>query len=156
MDVEIGQQRMFGKIKRGYGKVRNAVKAVTTLPLNIVKSIKDISKKMDEADDERRKKYMTEPGFRKKVFRNMKLALMYQGVASANLALLPITIFARHASKQKNARIRNELYSEIMTEIKICDEKINDATGNDKYKLMRLKNKLENEAVRVRYNSKYI
>jgi F0F1-type ATP synthase assembly protein I len=62
--------------------------------------------------------------------------------------------------KKKTLRIRNELAAELDTEIKVCEEKINDANADqnqkEKYKLMRLRDKLVAERTRVRTNSKYI
>ena len=103
---------------------------------------------------------MVEPGFRKKAFRNLKLALLYGGAAKARLAFVPVVALCRHFSKKKDRRIRNELLNEIKTELKICDEKINDASAagdnKEKYQLMRIRSKLEAERLRVRTNSKYI
>lgn len=160
MDSQVKQMKLFGKIKQTATAVGNAGKAVVTLPLNIVNSIKEIGKKFDEADDERRKRYITEPGFRKKIFRNMKLALMYSTATSISLASLPVLWAARHASKEKNRRMREECYRELETEISICEEKINDANAagdnKEKYRLMRIRDKLKAEALRVRTNSRYI
>ena len=76
------------------------------------------------------------------------------------LALLPVTAVFRHLSKEKDRRIRNELLSQLDTEIKICEEKINDANSEgskkQKYQLMRIKAKLERERLRVKTNSRYI
>ena len=56
--------------------------------------------------------------------------------------------------------MRNELARELDTEIKVCDEKINDANANndtkEKYRLMRIRDQLASERVRVRTNSRYI
>lgn len=157
MDMEVKQQKLMGKAKHNATKLGNAAKAVTRIPKNISDSIKEIGRKIDAADDERRKQYMTEPGFRKKVFRNLKLSLMYTTALSARLSLLPVLLVARHASKQKDRRIRNECHRELLTEIKICDEKINDANAAgdnaEKYRLMRIRDQLEAEAIRVRANS---
>jgi len=115
---------------------------------------------MDEARNDKRKEYMKAPGYRKKIFRNLKLALTYGTAAQISLALVPVTAFFRHLSKQTDRRLRNELMSELDVEIKVCDEKINDANGagdnKEKYKLMRIKAELERERLRVRTNSKYI
>lgn len=144
-------------------EVKNAVKAVkkavTVIPDSISKKFKDTIKEWDEADDEKRKQYMAQPGFRKKYFRNLKLALMYGATASVNPLLLPIAFMGRHMSKEKNKRIRNEYVHEIMTEIKVCDEKIQDAQYNgdkaEKYKLYRIKGQLEQQLYRVKMNSRY-
>lgn len=140
--------------------VRNAAKAVTAIPLNVLKSMKSQVKSLDELDDERRKKYMTEPGFRKKAFRNLKIAILYGTAANIKLALVPTVAMCRHFSKKKNLRIRNELIRELQTDIKVCEEKIADANAagdtKEKYRLMRIKDKLDAELVRVKTNSKYV
>lgn len=160
MDMQVAQQKKFGELKRAGVKVANAAKAVAALPMDIANSIKDIAHKLDDADDARRKKYMTEPGFRKKIFRNMKLSLLYASALSTRLSLFPVVLVARHASKQKDRRIRNECFRELRTEIRICEEKINDANtagdNKEKYRLMRIRDQLEAEAIRVRTNSKAI
>ena len=103
---------------------------------------------------------MTEPGFRKKALRNLKLAMLYGSAAKIKLSLIPVVAITRHFSKMKDTRIRNELARELMTEIKVCDEKIQDANANgdhkEKYRLMRIKDKLHAEYVRVMVNSKYV
>jgi hypothetical protein len=111
-------------------------------------------------DDERRKNYMTEPGFRKKAFRNLRLAILYGGAAYTKLSFIPIVMLGRHFSKEKNKRMRFELIRELETEIKVCEEKINDANANEdkteKYRLMRIRDRLNAELTRVQTNSKYI
>lgn len=160
MDIEKKQYRSMAKAKRRGQELKNAGKAVTNLPRNIINSIKRTIKGVEEADDERRKNYFTEPGYRKKIFRDSKLALLYGGVAKAKLSALPIVLLARHASKQKDRRIRTELMRELETEIKIADEKINDAAANGdqkaKYQMMRYRDQMKAELVRVKTNSKYI
>ena len=160
MDAEVKQRKKMSEAKQKGQEVKNAAKAVAQLPMNVVNDIKDQVKKIDEADSTKRKKYMVEPGFRKKALRNLKLAITYGNAAKIKLSLVPVVALTRHWSKQKDRRVRNELISELQTEIKICDEKINDAgaagDNNQKYELMRLRNKLENERTRVLFNSKHI
>lgn len=160
MDAEVKQGKVRAAAKQKGQEVRNAVKAVTKLPANIMDDIKAQIAKIDKADDDRRMKYMSEPGFRKKAIRNMRLSLLYGGAAKAKLSLVPVVMVCRHFSKQKDVRIRNQLVKDLETEIKICEEKINDASSNgdnqEKYKLMRIKSSLESEKVRVRVNSKYV
>ena len=159
-DAEVKQMKKMGEKELKGQERKNALKAFAQLPKNIKKKKKKQIHKVDEKDDERRIKYMTEPGFRKKAFRNLKLAIMYGSAAQIKLAFVPITALTRHFSKEKDRRIRNELLNKLETEIKICDEKINDANSegdkNEKYQLMRIKAKLERERLRVRTNSRYI
>ena len=160
MDAEAKQMALFGKVARTGQDVVNAGKAVMALPMNVVKEIKKVSDDLDKADDNRRKAFMTDPGFRKKSFHNLKMAIMYGTAVQINLALLPILLIIRHFSKDKDIRIRNELIREIETEIKVCEEKITDASSagdnKEKYRLIRIKEKLLAELARVKSNSKYV
>lgn len=141
-------------------KLRNAGKASTSGIRGEYNSGKSFIQKMDKADENRRKKFMLKPGYRHKIFRNFKHALMYGTVAKLNIFWTPYLMVLRHFSKEKDRRIRNELIRELDTEIKICEEKISDANSNgdqqEKYKLMRIKDKLVAEKQRVEVNSKYI
>lgn len=141
-------------------KLKNAGKALSAQPKEWEKSSKNLADKIGKWDIKRRKEFFLKPGFRHKIFRNMKLALMYGGAAKFKPASIPFFMLMRHFSKEKDRRIRNELTRELSTEIKICEEKINDANSNgdqqEKYKLMRLKEKLLAEKHRVQLNSKYI
>ena len=160
MNQEAKQMKKASMRQRKGQDIKNAVKAVTKIPLNVVNDIKKQIRKLDEADSERRKNYMTEPGFRKKAFRNLKLAIMYGTAANVKLSLIPALQICRHFSKEKNIRVRNELARELSTEIKVCEEKINDANAAgdnaEKYRLIRLKDQLNAEMVRTMANSKYV
>ena len=111
-------------------------------------------------DDARRKEYLMKPGFFKVILSKFKNALLYYGAASAGIAYIPVAMVARRFSKLKSKRMRNELVRELETEIKICDQKIDDAKAKEDkqetYRLMRIRDKLENDKLRVRTNSKYI
>lgn len=159
-DKEVQQRKKIAAAKQKGQETKNAAKAVSKLSQNVINEIKDQIKIIDDKDDDRRKKYFTAPGFRKKAFKNLQLAALYGTTAHIKLAYLPVVAFIRHLSKSKDRRIRNELLMELETEIKITDEKIQDATNagdnTQKYQLMRIKSKLEAERIRVRTNSKYI
>lgn len=159
-DREVKQSKKRAINQQKGQETKNAIKAVSKLSQNVINDIKEQIKIIDDKDDDRRKKYLTTPGFRKKAFKNLQLAALYGTTAQINLAYLPITAFIRHLSKTKDRRIRNEVLMELETEIKITDEKIQDATNagdnTQKYQLMRIKSKLEAERIRVRTNSKYI
>ena len=160
MDKEVEHYKKKAERGRKNQSIKNAAKAVAAIPEDTVKSIQNVVSEWDKADDDRRKKYILKPGFRKKIFHNLKLALMYGAVGTCNLLLVPALAVIRHFSKIKDRRIRNELIREVETEIKITDEKISDANSNNdtdkKYKLMRIKSKLEEELARIKSNSKYI
>ena len=160
MDKEAKFLKKSADSQRKGLEVKNAVKAVTSIPKHIVDSIKNTIADWDKMDDDRRKNYIIKPGFRKKAFRNLKLAVMYGAAAKVKLSLVPVVFMARHFSKKKDIRIRKELARELDTNIKVCEAKIEDAAaaGNntEKYELMRIKSDLEKEAIRVKSNSKYV
>lgn len=160
MDKESKYYKKAAKAKAAGEEIKGAAKAATAIPKHIKDNIDDAIEEWDEMDEDRRRKYMIKPGFRKKIFRNLKLALMYGATTSVSVLLLPVTMIARHYSKQKDRRVRNQLAKEIETEIEVCKEKINDASAQgdnkQKYQLMRIKSKLEQERTRVLFNSKYI
>jgi hypothetical protein len=69
-------------------------------------------------------------------------------------------MMARHFSKKKNISMMNELARELNTEIKVTEAKIEDANANEdkteKYRLMRIRDRLEAELTRVQTNSQYV
>lgn len=160
MDREAKFMKRRAKAKETGEEIKGAVKAVGAIPASIKKDIDTTIQEWDNADEERRRKYMTKPGFRKKIFRNLKLALMYGAAASWSILMVPVTALCRHYSKSKDRRVRNQLVRELDTEIEICKTKIEDASSmghnQEKYKLMRIKSKLEEQKLRVLSNSKYI
>lgn len=138
-------------------KIKNAGKAVSAGPAESAKGVKGFFNKLGQLDIKRRKEFFLKPGYRHKIFRNMRLALMY---GYGGIKYMPVLLLFRHFSKDKDRRLRNELVRELDSEIRICEEKINDANSNgdqkEKYKLMRIKDKLAAEKNRVELNSKYI
>lgn len=158
IDAKNTEKRANRKEKRQ--KLKNAAKAITKGPKGVLDSVKNFVKKVDEMDDNRRKEFLLKPGFRKEIFHKFKIALIYGGAATASLAYVPVAMVARHYSKLKSTRMRNELARELETEINVCNEKISDASAKgdekEKYRLMRIKDKLESDRLRVRVNSKYI
>lgn len=160
MDFDVRHNQVLSKIRKGYENVKCATKAVLNAPKDIVNEIKHGVEEWDKWDDDKRREYIKKPGSRKKLFKRLRLALLYGVAGMTNLALIPVVFTVRHYSKIKDMRIRNDLARELDTEIKVCDEKIADAGANGdskaKYKLMRIKSQLEKEAARVKSNSKLI
>lgn len=157
-DLEVKQMNAYSKMKQKGDEVKRAAKAVVALPMNVVNDIKKQVNDLNERDIERRQAYMTEPGFRKKAFRNLKLAILYGSAAQVKLSLVPILAVVRHFSKKKDKFVRKELIKDLATEIKVCDAKIEDAQNagdnKEKYRLIRLRDQLERERYRVLLNSK--
>lgn len=160
MDAEAKQLKTLGKVKQGMQALGGAAKAVTALPRNIADMISSSAKEWDQMDEEKRRQKILESGYRNKTFRNMKLSLMYGATAATKLSLVPWLFCFRHLTKSRDERIRQDLIHEIDTEIKVCEEKISDASSagdqKQKYELMRIKAQLEKEAIRVKSNSNAI
>lgn len=160
MDFDVRHNQVLSKVRKGYENVKGATKAILNAPNDVVNEIKHGVDEWDKWDDDRRREFIKKPGYRKKIFKRLKLALLYGAAGMTNLALIPVVFTIRHYSKIKDKRIRNDLARELETEIKVCDEKISDAAANGdtkaKYKLMRIKSQLEKEALRVKSNSKLI
>lgn len=160
LDHDAKRKEKDAKRQEKLQKLKNAKNAIMAGPKGWWDSIQNFTKNFDKMDENRRKTFFLKPGYRHKIFKNLKLALLYGTVAQAKVTLLPVTMLIRHFDKDKDRRIRNELSLELETEIKVCEEKIKDADGKgdnqEKYKLMRIKDKLEAELARVRLNSKMI
>lgn len=141
-------------------KLKNAANAVAQKPKRITDDLKSFVKKFESWDENRRKAFLLKPGYRHKIFKHFKNALMFGAIAKVKLAYIPFLGLLKHCSNLKDKRIRNELAKELDSEIRICEEKITDANSagdnKTKYELMRIKDKLEAEKTRVRLNSNYI
>ena len=160
MDANFKSKKVGATVKRGMQEVRNTAKAIKKIPDNISKSVDSKIKEWDDMDDDRRKKYILEAGFRKRYFKLFKLCLSHYIAFAINPIMNIVLFICQKLSSEKDSRIKNELATELESEIKICEEKIADANSkgdNDKkYKLMRIKDKLQNELTRVKTNSKYV
>ena len=160
LDKEAKDIAQMAEVDEKVQKLKNAANAVSQKPKRFADSITKFCKDFDRWDDNRRKSYFVKPGFRHKLFRNLKLAIFYGSAAKLKLTYVPVAALLRHFSKTKDKRIRNELSLELENEIRICEEKISDANSagdnERKYELMRIKDKLNAEHTRVRLNSKYI
>lgn len=160
LDMNVKFKKKVANSRRKSVDAKNAGKAVTKIPMNIADSVKKSVDEWDEMDDNRRKEYIIKPGFRKKYFRALRLCIMHYGAFAVNPVLNIVLAICQKASHTKNIRIRNELIRELKAEIKVTEEKIEDAKSNgdnkQKYKLMRIKEKLEAEVARVGSNSKFV
>ena len=160
MDIEAKQMKRKAKATEVKDNLKGAAVALSNIPKNFIDSTQAIVDKLDKMDDNRRKNFLIKPGFRKHMFKNLKLALLYGTAAHRKVSLIPVVMICRHFSKEKDKRIRNELERELETEIKVTDEKIADANSagdqKEKYRLMRTKEQLSAELDRVKYNSSQI
>lgn len=159
LDFNVKFKRKLANKKRDAVDAKNAGKAIAKVPTSVGKAIKKDIDKWDEMDDDRRKEYILKPGFRKKYFKALKYCLLHYGAFAINPVLNIVLLICHRVSNTKDIRIRNEVIRELDAEIKIVNEKISDCGPDDKaakYKLMRIKAKLEAEHARVSANSKFV
>lgn len=168
LDADIRYKKAAASARQKTQGVRNAAKAVAKVPKNITDEITDAIEDFDNADDERRKKYIAEPGFRKKYWRWLKLAIAHLLAFKIHPIINIILFIATKLGGEKNKRIRNELITELQTEIAVIEQKIEDAKSDARdgepgsnsrkavYKLMRMRDKLKQELTRISTNSKNI
>lgn len=161
LDANAKFHKHLSKIKRTSIDAKNAAKAAGKIPSGINGMIKKQIDDWEEMDDDRRKEYIIKPGSRKKVFRALKIAIEH-GIAFAINPLLNIVLLIAHKlSHEKDIRIRNELVRELQAEKTVVNAKIEDMSGdpkmrNEKYRMMRIKDKLDAEIVRISANSNYV
>ena len=160
LDTDAKMKGLRSKTKQVAMNVKNTGKAILKIPANLINGWKDMVAKWDEMDDNRRTEFIIKPGFRKNYFKGFRTAIVYGGAAYANPLLVPVVWICRSLSKQKNMRIRNELTNELTTELKVIDSKIEEADKNghskEKWQLMRIRDKVDQERIRVTTNSKFV
>jgi len=160
LDAHKNSREKSSKLRKVGTAIKNAGKAVLKIPKGLLEGIQKMISDFDRMDDNRRKEYMLKPGYRKKVFKNIRILITYGLAGHIKLALVPVVWFANKLSKEKNKRIRNEFAYELDAEIKVCEAKIEDAmaAGDQKqrYQLIRIREALVRQKERVVTNSKYI
>lgn len=160
MDVHSKSRKAAANVRKVGTGVKNAATAVLKIPAGVLQGIKDLGQKFEELDDDRRKKLMLKPGYRKKLFKNLRVAATYGAAGYVHPLLIPVTWFGRKLSKEKNKYIRQEFARELEAEIKVCDAKIEDAASagdqKQRYQLIRIRDKYAQERDRVAANGKYI
>lgn len=160
IDADVKYQKAKASGKKIKADVANVAKAGTKIPADILNTVKSAINDLDNMDDNRRKDYMLKPGFRKKYWKVLRLAITHGLFFAINPVLNIITIIATKISNKKDERIRTEFINEIEAEIEICEKKIEDASmesnKSDKYKLMRIKKRLQQQLLRVKFNSEKV
>lgn len=117
--------------------------------------------KVKQMDVNERRKRIMEGGFRFKLFKLIRNAILLGGAAAINPALAAIGFLVHFAlDKQVDRKVRQNIVKELREELAIVTEKIEDAKGDQnkskKYQLMRIKTKLENDIERIQYNLDHI
>lgn len=160
LDTDANLRKKEAQAGEKVDELKTAGKALSYHPKMVKEKLDKTIYDFDKWDDNRRKEFLLKPGYRHKIFKKFRTLLEYGIAANLKLGFVPVLWSIKHLSKIKDKRIRNELAMELDNEIKICEEKISDASSRGdnerKYELMRIKDKLDAERTRVRLNSKYV
>lgn len=160
IDADVKYQKAKASGKKIKDDVVNVAKAGTKIPAGVLNTVKSAINELDNMDDNKRKDYMLKPGFRKKYWKVLRLAIVHGLFFAINPVLNIITIIATKISNKKDERIRTEFINELEAEIEICEKKIEDASmesnKSDKYKLMRVRKRLQQQLLRVKFNSEKV
>lgn len=160
IDADVKYQKAKASGKKIKDDVANVAKAGTKIPAGVLNTVKSAINELDNMDDNKRKDYMLKPGFRKKYWKVLRLAITHGLFFAINPVLNIITIIATKISNKKDERIRTEFINELEAEIEICEKKIEDASmesnKSDKYKLMRVRKRLQQQLLRVKFNSEKV
>lgn len=156
-DIDRATGKLQQKLKKGVTGVVNAGKAVKKPVDRLSGWVNNTLYKWKKLNEDSIKQKMCDPHERSILYKAIRTSIIGGGLLKAGLLLNPIFITLFAGSKFYNStqkyRLRNELISELKAELEIIDEKIEDAgrDGNraDKYKLMRLKNQINNKLLRV-------
>lgn len=112
--------------------------------------------KMDRGE---RRKRIIEGGYKTRLFRIIRNAIIGGTAFLVSPALAAVALIVVVANdKRLDIKVRRRIVTELETELTIVTEKIDDAKAANekqkKYQLMRIKNKLEREIIRIKYNIK--
>jgi len=149
--------RKFAHGLRKMGAESRRVKAVAKrIPRHIDNLINNTLGKIRDMDHEERRKRIIEGGYKVKLLKIIRNAILIGGTALIHPALAAIGLLTAIAvDKRQDKRVRNQILNELENELKIVNEKIEDAKGDTdkqkKYQLMRIKHKLENDIKRIQF-----
>ena len=128
---------------------KKAVEPVNNFVSQTIDSIKKV-------DDRERKNRMIEGKFRFRLLKIIRNAIILGGVWAINPAIAAIALLVGAAlDRNADKRVRGQIVDELKEELKIVEEKIDDAKADSarvkKYELMRIKNRLEKDIKRIEY-----
>lgn len=136
-----------GRNTSGISKAANNIEKLINYPIN----------KIIKSDKAERKDRLIEGRWRLKIWKLVRKAILGKmlyaafGPVTAAISL----IASVGVDKKLDRRVRNDIVHEMETELRIVNEKIEDARGEndkkEKYQLMRLRDKLEKDIQRVKY-----
>ena len=157
LKAEDATKKTIKKIRDLKTKNKHTTVVLKRIPTHIDNFINNTLNKIKEMDKNERRNRIVEGTFRKKILKIVRNAIVLGAEWAISPALSAITLLAGIAlDKKADKKVKNQILQELNLELKIVDEKLEDSRsdGNrkSKYELMRIKNKLEQEIDRIRYN----
>lgn len=154
MDLDRKAAQGRQKIKHGMQTVQQAAIAAARPIKKTDQWIMKTISKWKDAKENRIKEQMADPHARKNLYSAIKRLIIEGSLLKAGLLLNPVFIMLRISNAKKAKWMRQEIISELKTEMEIVNEKIQDQPntpeGNaNKYKLMRFRNELNKKLLRV-------
>lgn len=159
--VAIAADRAASKTARGMKRIGKEMHRtgviVKKVPEHFDRMLNSTLDTIKNMDNEERRKRIIEGGFRFKLFKFIRNAILATGAAiMIHPAIAAVGIIGKIViDKSLDNKVREGLIDELEQELRMTKEKISDASSNGdkktKYQLMRLQFKLESELDRVRY-----
>ena len=154
-----GTRKIIHGIRRKNLNRKRITAIAKRVPQRIDRMTDTVINSLVKLDREERRKRIIEGGYKLRLFKLIRKAAMTGALAFIHPAIAAVGLIASIARDRKlDKRVRMRIVDELEAELTIVNEKIEDAkAANDrqkKYQLMRLKNKLERDIVRIRYNIK--
>lgn len=161
--IDKASRKVLNNGKGAYDTSGRNTSGISKAAQNIEKLINYPINKIIKTDKAERKDRIIEGRWRLKIWKLIRKAILGKmlyvafGPISAAIGLMASVAL----DKKLDRRVRNEIVHEMETELRVINEKIEDAKGEndkkEKYQLMRLKDKLEKDIQRVKYglNGKY-
>lgn len=157
LKVEDATKKSINKLRDIKTKGQHTTAVLKRVPAHIDNFINDVINKVKEMDKTERRNRIIEGTFRKKILKVIRNAIVLGAEWAISPALAGITLLTGVAlDKNADKKVRNQILQELQLELRIVEEKLEDSRSDGKrkkkYELMRIKNKLEQEIDRIRYN----
>lgn len=138
---------------------KHAAVVTKRIPQHVDNLVNNTLNNLRDMDRNERRNRIVEGGYRLKLYKIIGDAALVGGAYLVNPALAAIGLIAGIAvDKNLDRRTRRRIVDELEDELKIVNEKIRDSDmnrdKNQKYQLMRIKNKLEKDIQRIHYGLK--
>lgn len=151
-----GMRKVANKIRKGSNERHRVGVAVKKIPQHVDSLVTNTIGQISKMDKNERRKRIIEGGFKFKLFKIIRNAILVGAAWMISPALAAIGILTHLIlDRQLDNKVRDELLDELEMELKMTREKLKDAEQKGdqkkKYQLMRIENALDKDIKRVRF-----